>query len=67
MQANNTPAPGNTESTCTMEDSTPNDKSPLTVENSTPNVHYTDSLSEASGQQPSGTSFGSTPIAVLPI
>ena len=64
MQANNTPAPGNAESTHTLEDGTTNDESPLTVENSTSNVDYTDALSEASGQQPPGTSFGSTPIAV---
>ena len=64
MQANNTPATGNAESTRVIEDGTPNDEPPLTVENSTPNVDYTDALSEASGQQPPGTSFGSTPIAV---
>ena len=44
MQANNTPALGNAESTCTIEDGTSNDESPLTVENSTPNVDYTDAL-----------------------
>ena len=60
MQAN----PGNAESTRTIEDGTPNDESPLTVVNSTLNVDYTDALSEASGQQPPGTSFGSTPLAV---
>ena len=59
-----TPATGNAESTRTIEDGTPNDESLLTVENSTLNVDYTDGLSEASGQQPPGTSFGSTPIAV---
>ena len=64
MQANNTPSTGNAESTRITEDGTPNDQPPLTVENSTPNVDYTDALSEASGQQPPGTSFGSTPIAV---
>ena len=64
MQANNTPAPGNAESTRTIEDGTPNDELPLTVENSTPNVDYTDTSTEASGQQPPGTSFGSTPIAI---
>ena len=64
MQTNNTPTPGNAESTHTLEVGTPNDESPLTVENSTPNEDYTDALSEASGQQPPGTSFGSTPIAV---
>ena len=64
IQANNTPKPGNAESTCTIEDGTPNNESPLTVENSTLNVDYTDALSKASGQHPSGTSFGSTPIAV---
>ena len=62
MQANNTPATGNAESTHTIEDGTPNDESTLTVENSMPNVDYTDALSEASGQQPPGTSFGSTPV-----
>ena len=46
MQANNTPATGNAESTRTIEDGTPNDESPLTVENSTLNVDYTDALSE---------------------
>ena len=60
MQAN----PGNAESTRTIEDDIPNDESLLTVENSTPNVDYTYGLSEASGQHPPGTSFGSTPIAV---
>ena len=50
MQANNTPALGNAESTCTIEDGTQNNESPLTVENSTPHVDYTDALSEASGQ-----------------
>ena len=64
MQANNTPATGNAESTRIIEDGTPNDQPPLTVENSTPNVDCTDALSEASGQQPPGTSFGSTPLAV---
>ena len=64
MQANNTPATGNAKSTRITEDGTPNDQPPLTVENSTPNVDYTDALSEASGRQPPGTSFGSTPIAV---
>ena len=37
MQANNTPVPGNAESTCTIQDGTLNDESPLTVENSTLN------------------------------
>ena len=60
MQAN----PGNAESTHTIEDGTPNDESLLTVENSTSNVDYTYGLSEASGQHPPGTSFGSTPISV---
>ena len=46
MQANNTPAPGNAKSTCTIEDGTLNDESSLTVENSTLNVDYTDALSE---------------------
>ena len=64
MQANNTPTPGNAESTCTIEDGTPNDESSLTVEHSTLNVDYTDVLSEALGQQPPGTSFSSTPKAV---
>ena len=64
VQANNTPAPGNAKSTHTIEDGTQNDQSPLTVENPTPNIDYTDALSEASGQQPPGISFGSTPIAV---
>ena len=64
MQANNTPATGNAESTHIIEDGTPNDQPPLIVENSTPNVDYADALSEASGQQPPGTSFGSTPLAV---
>ena len=64
MQANDTPATGNAESTRIVEDGTLNDQPPLTVENSTPNVDYTDALSEASGQQPPGTSFGSTPLAV---
>ena len=41
-----------------------NAESTLTIENSTANVDHTDALSEASGQQPPGTSFGSTPIAV---
>ena len=36
MQANNTPATGNAESTRIIEDGTPNDQPPLTVENSTP-------------------------------
>ena len=66
MQANNTPAPSNAESTHTIEDGIPNDESPLTVENSTPNIDYTDTLSEASGQQPPVTSSGSTPIIAVP-
>ena len=64
MQANNTPTPGNAESTHTIEGGTPSDESSLTVENSTPNVDDMDALSEASGQHSPGTSFGSTPIAV---
>ena len=55
MQANNTPY--NAESTRTMEDGTPNDESSRTVKNSTLNVDYTEALSEASRQQPPGTSF----------
>ena len=55
IQANDKHAPGNA----------PNDESHLTVENSTPNVDHTDALSETSGQQPPGASFGSTPVAVL--
>ena len=54
----------NAESTRIIEDGTLNDQPPLTVENSILNVDYTDALSEASGQQPPGTSFGSTPLAV---
>ena len=64
MQADNTPTPGNAESTCTAENSTLNAASLLIVENSTPTVDNTDALSEASGQQPPGTLFGSTPTVV---
>ena len=64
MQADNTSAPGNAESTCTAENSTLNAASPSIVENSTPTVDNTDALSEASGQQPPGTLFGSTPTVV---
>ena len=64
MQTNNTPTTGNAESPRITEDGTPNYQPPLTVENSTPNVDYTDALSEATGQQPPGTSFASTPITV---
>ena len=64
MQANNTPALGNAESTRTIEGGTPSDESFLTVEKSTPNVDNMDNLSEASGQHLPGASFGSTPIAV---
>ena len=64
VQANNTPAPGNAESTRTIENGTLNDESPLTVENSIPNVDYMDTISEASGQQPLGTRFDSILIAI---
>ena len=64
MQADNTPAPGNAESTRTVENSTLNAVSPLIVENSTPNVDNTDALSEVSGQQLPGTLSSSTPTVV---
>ena len=49
MQANDTPAPGNAESTHTIENSTPN---ALIVENSTPNVDYTDLDALSEGVDP---------------
>ena len=50
MQANNTPAPGNAESTHdhTIDDGTLNDEWSLTIGNSTLNVEDTDALSEVS-------------------
>ena len=66
IQANNrdTPTTGNAEPPRTIEDGTSNVESPLSVQNSTPNVHNTDALSEASGQQQTGTPFSSTATAV---